>query len=201
MKREVIAEHLQRSILFKDATVAEIASFAQVARVEIIPEGEYVYQKGDASEVFYVIAMGEAELILGRDDGGDALGLIEGETAVQVRPRGELAGGGLADRREFEKGVQYAFEESGVAGEDELGGVLAGVGRGSAIGDDQRREGLDAKPQRGGEAGPLERVSGRCQHGGEHFAGSGAGESDEAAGRAPWRGSDGRDGVAGGHPP
>lgn len=69
MKREVIAEHLQRSILFKDATDAEIASFAQVARVQIVPEGQYVYRKGDTSEVFYVIAMGEAELILGRDDG------------------------------------------------------------------------------------------------------------------------------------
>lgn len=70
MKREVIAEHLQRSILFRDATAAEIASFAQVARVEIVPEGQYVYRKGDASEVFYVIAMGEAELLLRRDDGG-----------------------------------------------------------------------------------------------------------------------------------
>ncbi|HBG19803.1 MAG TPA: hypothetical protein DDY32_11180, partial [Desulfobulbaceae bacterium] len=70
MKREVIAEHLQRSILFRDATAAEIASFAQVARVQIVPEGQYVYRKGDVSEVFYVIAMGEAELLLGRDDGG-----------------------------------------------------------------------------------------------------------------------------------
>lgn len=69
MKREDIAEHLQRSILFKDASAAEIASFAGVARVQIIPEGQYVYRKGDTSEVFYVIAMGEAELILGRDDG------------------------------------------------------------------------------------------------------------------------------------
>ncbi len=69
MKREVIAEHLQRSVLFKDATAAEIESFSQVARVQIIPEGQYVYRKGDASEVFYVIAMGEAELLLGRDDG------------------------------------------------------------------------------------------------------------------------------------
>lgn len=69
MKREVIAEHLQRSILFKDASAAEIASFAEVARVQIIPAGQYVYRIGDVSEVFYVIALGEAELILGRDDG------------------------------------------------------------------------------------------------------------------------------------
>ncbi len=69
MKREVIAQNLQRSLLFKDATPAELVSFAEVARVEIIPEGEYVYLQGDASEVFFVIAMGDAELVLGRDDG------------------------------------------------------------------------------------------------------------------------------------
>lgn len=69
MKREVIAQNLQRSLLFKDATSAELASFAEVARVQIIPEGEYVYRQGDVSEVFFVIAMGEAELVLGRDDG------------------------------------------------------------------------------------------------------------------------------------
>ncbi len=69
MKREVIAQNLARSLLFKDATTAEIASFAEVARVEIFPEGQYVYRQGDTSEVFFVIAMGEAELVLGRDDG------------------------------------------------------------------------------------------------------------------------------------
>ncbi|MGB3211718.1 MAG: sigma 54-interacting transcriptional regulator [Desulforhopalus sp.] len=69
MKREVIAQHLQQSLLFKDATSQEIASFAEVARVQIIPEGQYVYRQGDVSEVFFVIAMGEAELVLGRDEG------------------------------------------------------------------------------------------------------------------------------------
>lgn len=69
MKREVIAQNLQNSLLFKDATTAEIASFAEVARVQIVPEGQYVYQLGDDSEVFFVIAVGEVELVLGRDDG------------------------------------------------------------------------------------------------------------------------------------
>ena len=50
MKREVIAQNLQNSLLFKDATAAEIASFAEVARVQIIPEGQYVYRLGDVSE-------------------------------------------------------------------------------------------------------------------------------------------------------
>lgn len=70
MKREVIAQNLQNSLLFKDATAAEIASFAEVARVQIIPEGQYVYRLGDVSEVFFVIAMGEVELVLGHNDGG-----------------------------------------------------------------------------------------------------------------------------------
>lgn len=69
MRREIIAQNLQRSLLFKDATPAELASFSEVARVQIIAEGEYVYRQGDDSEVFYVIAMGEAELVLERDDG------------------------------------------------------------------------------------------------------------------------------------
>ncbi len=69
MKREIIAENLQHSLLFKDATAGELASYAEVARVQIVPEGQYVYRQGDISEVFYVIAMGEAELVLGRDDG------------------------------------------------------------------------------------------------------------------------------------
>jgi transcriptional regulator with AAA-type ATPase domain/polyferredoxin len=69
MKREIIALNLQRSLLFKDATPAELASYAEVARVQMIPEGEYVYRQDEASEVFFVIAMGEAELVIGRDDG------------------------------------------------------------------------------------------------------------------------------------
>lgn len=69
MKREVIAQHLQRALLFKEATAAECDSFSAVARVQTIAEGQYVYQQGDASEVFFVIATGEAELVLGRSDG------------------------------------------------------------------------------------------------------------------------------------
>lgn len=88
MKREVIAQNLQRSILFKDATEAEISSFAQVARVQIIPEGQHVYRQGDASDVFYVIAVGEVELVLGRDDG-------EAGIVGRVSPRGHFGETGI----------------------------------------------------------------------------------------------------------
>jgi len=68
MRREVIAKHLEQSILFKDTSSPEIANIAEVARVEVIQEGGHVYKGGDSSEIFYIIAMGEAELIYGRDD-------------------------------------------------------------------------------------------------------------------------------------
>lgn len=94
MNRETIAQNLGRSILFKDATGHELEAFAEVARVQIIPEGEYVYRQGDPSEVFYVIAMGEAELLLGNDeDSPRVVGRISpgghfGETGIlAAKPR------------------------------------------------------------------------------------------------------------------
>lgn len=69
MKREIIARHLQHVLLFRDATAAELDSFSAVARVQTIAESQYVYHQDDASEVFFVIANGEAELVLGRSDG------------------------------------------------------------------------------------------------------------------------------------
>lgn len=69
MKRELISQHLQGALLFRDTTTAELDSFSTVARVQTVVEGQYVYQQGDVSEVFFVIATGEAELVLGRSDG------------------------------------------------------------------------------------------------------------------------------------
>ncbi len=69
MRREDIALNLRQSLLFKDATASEIETYAGAARVQIIPEGQYVYRQGEASEVFFLLAMGEAELVLGSDNG------------------------------------------------------------------------------------------------------------------------------------
>lgn len=69
MRREDIVKNLQKSVLFKDASESEIKSIAQVARVQVISEGEHVYKQGDTSDVFYILAVGEAELVLGREDG------------------------------------------------------------------------------------------------------------------------------------
>ncbi len=103
MKRETIAENLRRSLLFADVTDAELASFAAVARVQILPEGQYVYRQGDASEVFYVIATGEAELVLGRDDGATKIvgrigvGGHFGETGILTSKPRSLAVRALCD--------------------------------------------------------------------------------------------------------
>lgn len=73
MKKELIEQNLQRSILFQDIASSEISAFSEVSRVQIVPEGEFAYRQGDASEVFYVIAMGDAEMILERGNGGTSI--------------------------------------------------------------------------------------------------------------------------------
>lgn len=103
MKRAVIAQNLQRSILFKDASEAEIDNFAEVARVQIVQEGQFVYVKGDISDVFYVIAVGEVELVLSRDDGhGRVVGRIGpgghfGETGILTNKKRSLSVRALGD--------------------------------------------------------------------------------------------------------
>jgi NAD-dependent dihydropyrimidine dehydrogenase PreA subunit len=73
MKREAIAQYLKRSVLFSEATTGELERFAEVARVQIVSAGQYIYHQGDPSEVFYVIALGEVELLLERDGGAARL--------------------------------------------------------------------------------------------------------------------------------
>lgn len=73
MNRESIARYLQHTVLFQDGSAAELASHAELARVQNIRQGHYVYRKGDNSETFYVIARGKAELILTRDDGTNSV--------------------------------------------------------------------------------------------------------------------------------
>ena len=69
MRREDIAQNLRRSLLFKDATASEIETYVGAARVQIFQEGQFVYRQGEASDVFYILAMGEAELALGGANG------------------------------------------------------------------------------------------------------------------------------------
>jgi transcriptional regulator with AAA-type ATPase domain/polyferredoxin len=103
MRRDIIAQHLEQSILFKETSTSEIANFAEVARVEVVQEGGYVYRVGDVSEIFYIIAMGEAELILNRDDGSaKVVGRIGpgghfGETGILTKKPRSLSVRALCD--------------------------------------------------------------------------------------------------------
>jgi len=103
MKREDIALNLQRSLLFKDATAAEIESYVGGARVQIFSEGAFVYRQGDASEVFFIIAVGEVELVLNYEDGGEKIvgrigpGGHFGETGILTEKARSLAVRALCD--------------------------------------------------------------------------------------------------------
>lgn len=94
MKRDLITKNLQRSILFQDVSASELSSHAELARVLIIHQGQYVYREGDASEAFYIIAIGKAELVVTQDDGtNNIVGRIGtgghfGETGIlSAKPR------------------------------------------------------------------------------------------------------------------
>ncbi len=69
MKPELVRKNLQKSILFKDASEEEVRGFAEASFISIVPKGEFVYRQGDASDTFYVIALGEAELYIEREGG------------------------------------------------------------------------------------------------------------------------------------
>lgn len=62
MKPEVIKQNLQRSILFQDFSHQELDHISAVCSIKVIPEGELVFQQGDASDDFSIVAMGEVEL-------------------------------------------------------------------------------------------------------------------------------------------
>ena len=69
MKKQQIAAHLRHSILFSDVSSADLDKYADVCRIKIVEEGEFVYQQGDASDLFFIVAHGEAELVIEREDG------------------------------------------------------------------------------------------------------------------------------------
>jgi hypothetical protein len=53
--------------------------------------------------------------------------LVKTEATVEVRPRGELAGLGLANARNGAESFDHPVYKRRIAGEEELGGILSGV--------------------------------------------------------------------------
>ncbi len=88
MQRTLITKHLRHSVILKDVSDSELRSYAEVARVERINQGKYLYKKGDASDVFYIIAVGEVELIVSLPD-------KENKIVCRIGPGGHFGETGL----------------------------------------------------------------------------------------------------------
>ena len=69
MKKQLIVQNLQQMMLFQQVGTAELEKLAEVCRTQIISEGEYVYRQGDESTTFYLVALGEVELIMELEGG------------------------------------------------------------------------------------------------------------------------------------
>lgn len=88
MQQALITKYLQHSVLFKDVSESEIIPYSKIARVEIIEHGNYLYRKGDPSDVFYIIAIGQAELIISQPGQEDKI-------ACRIGPGGHFGETGL----------------------------------------------------------------------------------------------------------
>jgi CRP-like cAMP-binding protein len=69
MKPEIIRQHLLHSILFKDLGPKQLREVISQVTVRHVPEGSVVHRKGDLADTFYVVAIGEMELLAEGDDG------------------------------------------------------------------------------------------------------------------------------------
>ncbi len=88
MQQALIEKYLQHSVIFKDISDSELVSYAKIARVEILEQGKYLYRKGDPSDVFYIIAIGEVELIVSQKD-------RENKIVCRIGPGGHFGETGL----------------------------------------------------------------------------------------------------------
>ncbi|WP_456473629.1 sigma 54-interacting transcriptional regulator [Desulfolithobacter sp.] len=91
---ESIISRLQCSLLFHDVDKSELIFCASYARVQNFSQGQYVYRQGGPSDVFYIVATGEVELVVTRFDGvNSVVGRIDagghfGETGIlSSKPR------------------------------------------------------------------------------------------------------------------
>lgn len=73
MKRESIIRILQKSLLFRNLEQAKLLKAASISRVLAFCEGDYIYRRNDSGEGFYVVAAGEVELVLIREEGGESI--------------------------------------------------------------------------------------------------------------------------------
>ncbi len=73
MKKENIARVLRKSVLFQKLGPTQLLTAASISRVLVFKDGTYIYRRDDPGEAFYVVAEGEAELVLPRKVGDERI--------------------------------------------------------------------------------------------------------------------------------
>ncbi len=69
MKPELIRQYLKHTVLFKNLSAQQLETIIENTTVRHVREGETVHRKGDTADTFYVVAVGEMELLMEGEDG------------------------------------------------------------------------------------------------------------------------------------
>jgi CRP-like cAMP-binding protein/ferredoxin len=73
MKKDTIARILKSSMLFKNLGPRQLLAAAEIAKVRYLSHGQKVYNQGEHGTDFYVLGIGEVELVLTRKDGSQSV--------------------------------------------------------------------------------------------------------------------------------
>lgn len=68
MKPDTIQTYLEQSLLFRNLEAEQLAAIATQVTVRHVPEGEVVHRAGDPADTFYVVGVGEVELLFEGED-------------------------------------------------------------------------------------------------------------------------------------
>ncbi len=69
MKKETVARILSSSMLFKKLGPSQLWTAAEISTVRYLGDDQVVYEQGDQGTDFYILGIGEVELVLTRKDG------------------------------------------------------------------------------------------------------------------------------------
>lgn len=69
MKPELIRQYLERTVLFKNLSSQQLDTIVDNLTVRHVSESDIIHRKGDTADTFYVVAIGEVELLMEGDDG------------------------------------------------------------------------------------------------------------------------------------
>ena len=69
MKHDLIRQYLKHTVLFKNLSSQQLDTIIENVAVRHVSEGDIVHRKGDTADTFYVVAVGEMELLMEGEDG------------------------------------------------------------------------------------------------------------------------------------